>query len=536
MSNELLIILSLAIPAITALIIPMFNTQANLRETMTITGAVALFIVTMTLLTRVLAGERPSVEFIEVLPGLSISYTIEPLGMIFGTVAGTLWLVNSIYSIGYMRGNNEPRQTPFYMAFAIAIAATMGIAYSDNLFSLFLFYEVLTLSTYPLVTHKGNEDAKAGGRMYLVLLLGTSTVLLLPAIIWTWFLAGTIEFADGGILAGTVSVTGLGFLLALYVFGIGKAAIMPVHAWLPAAMVAPTPVSALLHAVAVVKAGVFTLLKVVVYVFGIENLAITGAGDWLVYVAGFTVLMASVIALRQNNLKRRLAFSTVSQLSYVVLATAILTPISAVGAAMHIAAHAVSKITLFFAAGSYYTAAHVTEVSQMRGIGRKMPWTTAAFAIGGFSMIGIPPTAGFLGKWFMLQGAMDTTLWVAVIVIVISTILNAGYFLPPIVSAFLRPVDASIANDKSIVQDHGEAPLPIVIALTLTAIGTILLFLFPGPLYELAASMAGIETGIAEMSPADTSAPETTVPQTHSGDGHTPEAETHTPETGGDKR
>ncbi len=501
MTSETLIILALAIPAVAVFIIPLFNSQPNLRETITLSAAGLLFITILTLLIRVLGGERPSVELIQVVPELPISFAIEPLGMIFAAVAGTLWIVNSIYSVGYMRGNDEPRQTPFYMCFALAISSTMGIAFADNLFTLFLFYEILTLSTYPLVTHKGNADAKAGGRLYLVLLLGTSTVLLLPAIIWTWFLTGTLEFAPGGILAGKVDDLTLGLLLALYVFGIGKAAIMPVHAWLPAAMVAPTPVSALLHAVAVVKAGVFTLLKVVVYIFGIENLAATGAGDWLLYVAGFTVLMASVIALRQNNLKRRLAYSTISQLSYVVLATAILTPISAIGAAMHIAAHAVSKITLFFAAGSVYTAARVTEVSQMRGIGRKMPWTMTAFAIGGISMIGLPPTAGFLGKWFMLQGAVDSDKWFAVAVIVISTILNAGYFLPIIVSAFLKPVDAKTSKDPTISHSHGEAPLPIVIALTLTAAGTIALFVFPGALFELASAMVDLGAEVTNVIP-----------------------------------
>ena len=237
-------------------------------------------------------------------------------------------------------------------------------------------------------------------------------------------------------------------------------------------MVAPTPVSALLHAVAVVKAGVFSVLKVVVYVFGIDFLRENGSGDWLLYAAGATVLIASVIALRQDNLKKRLAYSTVSQLSYVILATAILVPISAVGAAMHIAAHAVSKITLFFAAGSIYTAAHYTEISQLNGIGRRMPWTMAAFGIGAISMIGVPPTAGFLGKWFMFLGAMETQAWVAVGVIITSTLLNAAYFLPIVVRAFF------VAPDKG-SREHGEAPLPIVIALTATAAATVLLFLFP---------------------------------------------------------
>ena len=255
-------------------------------------------------------------------------------------------------------------------------------------------------------------------------------------------------------------------------FGIGKAALMPFHRWLPSAMVAPTPVSALLHAVAVVKAGVFCVVKVLVYVFGLVALA--SLTDWLVALAGFTILAASVVALRADNLKRRLAYSTVSQLSYVVLAVALLAPLSVVGAVFHIAAHALGKITLFFAAGSIYTAAHKTEISQLDGIGRRMPWTMGAFAIGALSMIGLPPAAGFVSKWYMLSGAMAGAHWLAVAVIVGSTLLNAGYFLPILHRAFFRPPTA-----EDLSHPHGEAPLPMVIALCLTAAGTVALFFLP---------------------------------------------------------
>ena len=379
MTAENLILLCLAVPAIATVLIAMCRNVPNLRETVTLSASAILLVCVLSLLDDVLAGARPSVTLFEVVPGIAIAFTVEPLGMLFGLVASGLWIVNSLYSIGYMRGNDEPRQTPFYMCFGIAIASTIGVAFSANLFTLFLFYEILTLSTYPLVTHKANDEAVAGGRTYLVLLLGTSMVLLLPAIIWTWVETGTMTFAVGGILGEEPNPAIVAALLFLYAYGIGKAALMPIHFWLPAAMVAPTPVSALLHAVAVVKAGVFSIVKIVVYVFGIETLSQSGTAGWLLYVAGGTILIASIVALKADNLKRRLAYSTVSQLSYVVLATAILAPISVVGAAMHIAAHAVSKITLFFAAGSIYTAAHLTEVSQLNGIGRKMPWTMGAF-------------------------------------------------------------------------------------------------------------------------------------------------------------
>ncbi len=479
-----LLLLTIFIPLIGGVGIALLGRYPNIRECITLITAIILWTQVVNVYDYFQGGIIPKAGPYEVLPGLELAFNVEPLGMLFAFIASTLWIINSIYSIGYMRGNNEPRQTNFYICFAVSLFGVMGIAFSANLFTLFLFYEVLTLATYPLVTHKADENAKKGGRIYLMILLGTSMLLLLPAIIWTGALAGTLDFVPGGILQDKAPYAVLVLLSLLFMFGIGKAALMPFHFWLPAAMVAPTPVSALLHAVAVVKAGVFSVVKIVVYIFGIDLLAETGSADWLLYAAGFTVIVASLVALRQDNLKKRLAYSTVSQLSYVILAAAILTPISAVGAAMHIAAHAISKITLFFAAGSIYTAAHKTEISQLDGIGWKMPITMAAFTIGALSMIGVPPTAGFLGKWFMLQGAVSTQQWVAVGVIVLSTLLNTAYFLPIIYRAFLVPPKET--------GDHGEAPLPILIAISLTALGTILLFIFPDAALDLAKQMVGL--------------------------------------------
>lgn len=484
MTLDTLLLFTILLPLLAVVGIAAAGRYPNLREAVTIGTAIALLLQVVNVYDYFKGGLVPEAGPFEVLPGLSIHFTVEPLGMLFALIASTLWIINSIYSIGYMRGNNEPRQTVFYICFAVSLFAVMGIAFSANLFTLFLFYEILTLSTYPLVAHKGNGEARQGARVYLMILLGTSMVLLLPAILWTGVLAGTLDFVPGGILTGKASVTVLTILTVLFMFGIGKAALMPFHFWLPAAMVAPTPVSALLHAVAVVKAGVFTVVKVMVYVFGIDLLKDTGAADWLLYAAGFTVIAASVVALRQDNLKKRLAYSTVSQLSYVILAAAILTPISMVGAALHIAAHAISKITLFFAAGSIYTAAHKTEISQLDGIGWKMPITMAAFAIGALSMIGVPPTAGFLGKWFMLTGAMETQQWFAIAVIVGSTLLNTAYFLPIVYRAFMVA--------PKVEGDHGEAPLPILIALSATAIGTVLLFFFNDVAFGLAKRMVGL--------------------------------------------
>jgi multicomponent Na+:H+ antiporter subunit D len=378
-----------------------------------------------------------------------------------------------------MRGNAEKNQTRFYVMFAVSLAATMGIAFAGNLFTLFLCYEALTLATYPLVAHKGDEKTVRSARVYLGVLLATSIGLFLPAIIWTYAVAGTGDFTLGGILAGNIEGPAIGLLLALFVFGIGKAAVMPVHRWLPAAMVAPTPVSALLHAVAVVKAGVFTVTKVIVYIFGVDNLFGAVGSEWLLYAAAFTIIAASVVALRQQNLKRLLAYSTVAQLSYVVMAAAILKPLAEIGAAIHIVAHAFGKITLFFAAGAIYTAAKKTELWQLRGIGYRMPITMTAFTIGAISMIGVPPTAGFVSKWYILAGAFEADNYVAIMTIIASTALNAAYFLPIIYMAWFQ------RETEPPAKPHGEAPWPAVLALSLTALLTLAFFFFNGPVLEL---------------------------------------------------
>ncbi len=482
------ILLALAVPLIGTALIAAAHRVPNVRETITMVTSGLLFLLVASLTPLVLAGERPEVTLLEMMPGLSLKFKVEPLGMLFGLIASGLWILNSLYSIGYMRANNEQHQTRFKVCFAGALASAVGIAFAGNLLTLFVFYEALTLITYPLVTHAGTEEAKRAGRVYLGVLVGTSVVFFLPAIIWTWQLTGTLNFEPGGILKGKVSNAMIGVLLALFIFGIGKAAIMPFHRWLPAAMVAPAPVSALLHAVAVVKAGVFSVVKVVVYVFGVEEISGLRSVDWLPFISGFTIIVASIVALRSDNLKRRLAYSTVSQLSYVVLAAALLTPLSIIGAALHIAAHALGKITLFFAAGAIYTAAHKTEVSQLDGIGRRMPWTMGAFAVGALSMIGLPPAAGFISKWYILQGAMGTGQWNAVFVIIASTLLNAGYFLPIIYRAFFVAPPSEGHGGHA----HGEAPLPMVVALTLTALGTVALFFFPEVPLALARQLAGV--------------------------------------------
>ena len=449
-----------------------------------------------------------------VLPGVKVAFRVEPLGMVYALVATLLWIPNSVYSIGYMRGNHEHHQTRFYFCFPLAIASAVGIAFAENMFTMFLFYETLTLSTYPLVTHKGTPEAVRSARIYLGVLLTTSVAFQLFAILWIYSLATGpdavlpgMDFVRGGIFkdaleSGAIKPAVFGLLFFLYIYGLGKAALMPAHRWLPAAMVAPTPVSAFLHAVAVVKAGVFCVIKVVVYVFGVETLRNSGQAGWLVYAAGGTIVVASLIAAFQDNLKKRLAYSTVSQLSYIVLGAALLTPLSIMAATLHVMAHAFGKITLFFAAGSIYTAAHKTNVSELDGIGRKMPWTMGAFAVGALSMVGVPPAVGFVSKWQLLNGTVESgTLsgWAfpdvfTLVVITASTLLNAIYFVPIVFRAFFKDAPVDDGHGHGHGHDHGhhgshhdgEAPWPIVFALSFTAGLTLLFFVWPKPLLTLA--------------------------------------------------
>lgn len=486
MSPETAILVAIIIPLIGAAGILITRSMPNMREGVTLlTGSALAYVVFIVLLPVVNAGGQPTVTLGEMLPGLSFMFKVEPLGMIFGCVASFLWIVTSIYSIGYMRGHHEENQTRFYFFFAVAIFATMGLAFSGNMMTLFVFYEVLTLSTFPLVTHAGTDEAKQGGRVYLGILIGSSICLLLVAVIWTYVEVGTLDFTKGGILDGTVGKSTAAILLGLYVFGIGKAALMPFHRWLPAAMVAPTPVSALLHAVAVVKAGVFTVLKITVYIFGIEYLQNMGVSEWLQYMAAMTIILASLVAMTKDNLKARLAYSTVSQLSYIVLAAMLVSDSSIIGGGMHIVTHAFGKITLFFCAGAIMVAAHKTEISAMRGLGRVMPFTFAAFFIGSLSIIGLPPFAGLWSKWYIAVGALEADQLFFVGVLMVSSLLNVAYLLPIAINGFFGRDDKAENTTSSKPEPMKEAPVACLIAMGISSLGCLLVFFFPNYLLTL---------------------------------------------------
>jgi multicomponent Na+:H+ antiporter subunit D len=460
--------------------------HANLREAISLLTAALLFFLVLQILTVTAAGETLTWTLFAFLPGLSLTLHAEPLGIGFALIVAFLWPITVLYAIGYMRAHEEHNQTRFYLFFAVAIAATIGGAFAANLLTLYFFYEALTLATYPLVTHGGKAKDMAGGRTYLLVLLGTSLTFLLIAMVWTYSISGTLDFMPGGILsAGDELLPGLtpltlAVLFALFLFGIGKAALMPFHLWLPAAMVAPTPVSALLHAVAVVKLGVFAILKITVYIFGIDTLTQFDASKVMQYVAAATLLIAAMIALREDNLKRRLAFSTISQLAYIVLAASLANTVAIAAGGMHVAVHAFAKITLFFCAGMILVSLHKTRVSELRGVGRRMPVTFSAWLIASLCIIGMPLTGGFWSKWYLVQGAWATGDLILVGTILLGSLLAVGYLLPPALLAFNKPSDdaAALADNKPRL----EAPASSLLAICITAAMTVVLFFIAQPM------------------------------------------------------
>lgn len=475
-------VLASLVSLLAVLPIVLLRRNPNAREGATFVAAFIKFGLVLSMLPTILAGNTISYTVWEIVPNLTIGFRVDGLGMLFGLVASSLWIVTSLYSIGYMRGLKEHSQTRFFSFFAVSLSATIGVAFSANLFTLYLFYEMLSLATFPLVTHHQDKEARTGGRTYLTYLLSTSIGFVLPALIFIFVKTGSsMEFAQEGFLSGHFGSTEALILLLLFTFGFAKAGIMPFHSWLPGAMVAPTPVSALLHAVAVVKVGVFCLIRTYTGVFGTDFLKSLDLGEILTWIAAFTILVSSLIALTQDNLKRRLAFSTVGQLSYIILGVALLTPQGVTGSMMHIAMHAFGKITLFFCAGAIFQATGKKYVSEMVGIGKRMPITMIAFFIGSMSVIGLPFAGGFWSKFYLLWGTVSDGQHAMLVVLLISSFLNAAYFFPISFKAFF------CRKEESLFEDRVEEAHPCsVIALSFTAIASVALFIYPEPFFSLA--------------------------------------------------
>ncbi|BBD06871.1 monovalent cation/H+ antiporter subunit D family protein [Desulfovibrio ferrophilus] len=484
--ESLQLLIPLVITFVAPFLIWVFRRNENQREAVSFVAAALAFIGMLSFVPGVLAGEVKTLTMFTLLPGIHVKLCADGLTMIFGLIATFLWFWVTSYNIGYMRSLDEHAQTRYYFCFAVAIFGAVGVAMSANVFTLYLFYEVISVFTYPLVAHHQDDEAFSGARKYFVYLMGTSKLFLLPAMVLTYVLCGTLDFNLNDVVHGMfpahvvaenpVMVT---ITYVLYIAGLAKAALMPFHNWLPSAMVAPTPVSALLHAVAVVKAGVFSVSRVVLSGFGVDVMDSLFLGIPTAYLAAFTIVAASLIAMTKDDLKARLAYSTVSQLSYIIIGVTMLTPLAVKGGLVHIAHHAFSKITLFMAAGAIYVATHNKKISLMGGYGWKMPWTFGAFAIASLSMIGVPPVCGFVSKWYMVNGAVEINRVILLCALLASTILNVAYFVPITIQAFFgKP------SSEGSLDDVREAPKTMVIPLCLTAAISVFLGLYPETFFQ----------------------------------------------------
>jgi multicomponent Na+:H+ antiporter subunit D len=476
--------------SVAALLIALLGRWPNVRESCIFAAAAIKLGLLLSLVPDVLKGKLYEFEVMELIPDVGLAFKVDALGLLFALVSVSLWIPTTIFSMGFLRPLKRHAQTRFFFFFAIAISSAVGVAFSANLLTLFIFYEVLSLSTYPLVTHHQDDDAIKGGRKYLTYLLGTSVALALPAMIIVYERTGNLNFTNGGVLADVTSTTLLVVLLVMFLFGFAKAGLMPFHAWLPGAMVAPAPVSALLHAVAVVKVGVFSIIRVLTGIFGVDLLAKTPSLSTIVCVlAAITLIVASLIALTQDNIKSRLAYSTIGQLSYIILGVGLATKIGIAGAALHIPMHAFGKITLFLCAGAIYQACGAKCISEIHGIGHKFPMTMTAFFIGSLCVIGLPPTGGFISKWYLLNGSLDSAQQWAFAVFLTSSLLNAAYFLPIVYKAFFAK-----PTDTARLEKAKEPPPMTVVPLFITSAGCLLLFFFSDKLFKLADTFAKMYT------------------------------------------
>ena len=474
-------LLPLAILCIAPFLILLARGDENQREGVSFVAAAVAFLSTLALAPAVLAGEICAYTLFTILPGVTVRFAADGLGMVFALIATFLWGLATSYNVGYMRCLKEHAQTRYYFCFSVAILGAVGVAFAANVFTLYLFYEIITIFTYPLVAHHQDEEGFAGGRKYLVYLMGASKLFLLPAMVLTYVLCGTLDMNLADIVHGMFPAQAVAdhpylvtLTYVLYIAGLAKAALIPFHNWLPSAMVAPTPVSALLHAVAVVKAGVFAVSRIILSGFGVTVMDALNLGIPTAYLAGITIVAASFIAMTKDDIKARLAYSTVSQLSYVIIGVALLTPSAVQGGLLHIPHHAFSKITLFFGAGAIYVATHIKKISLMNGLGRRMPWTFAAFGLASLSMIGMPPVCGFVSKWYLANGALQANQVLLLCMLLLSTILNAAYFVPIFYRAFFMPPDP-----EAHMEQYSEAPGFMVIPLCATSAISLLLGFHP---------------------------------------------------------
>lgn len=480
---ELLILTLISVPILILPVMYLFRHNQDARENVSLFGGFVNLSVVLSLFSQLNEGQIQNWDVLRLLPGVSLAFRVDSLSCLLLLTAGFLWPLATLYSAGYLRGHRESNQTRFFSMFCVAIAATNAVAVSANLLTLYLFYEILSLSTYPLVTHHQDKEARSAGRRYLAFIMGGSVGLALPAMVYIYVATGSLTFGNtllviqqGGLPAVLVTLA--------FLYGFSKAAVMPMHAWLPGAMVAPTPVSSLLHAVAVVKVGVFSVIRALCDVLGADFLLTHQTHYLVTALCALTIIVSAALMVSQDNLKRCLAFSTIGQLSYIILAVSLLNKDGITGGTAHIFMHAFGKITLFFCAGALAVHAHKKYISQFDGLGRAMPWTFGAFTVGCLAIIGLPPTGGFISKWLIVTACLKAGMPIVAGLLLVSSLLKAWAFFPIIFRAYFAPKPEDEHHPTE------DAPWLMRLPLMVTAVGSVLLFFFPQHLLKLAAHFA----------------------------------------------
>jgi len=467
--NNLILLVPVFLPFFISILVATAGFDTNKRNIVCFLGVVFNFICLISIF--LYFGESKIVIF-QFNDFLNIYFKIDKLGMLFSLLVSVLWIFTTIYSMEYMK--HEGKEKRFFTFFMATLGVTLGIAFSGNLITLYIFYEFLTLITFPLVIHSETAEALKSGKKYLIYSFGGAALILLGMVI-VFYLTNDTTFVQSGIvknLSGSnINLYMISYTAMFIGFGV-KAALVPFHSWLPAAMVAPTPVSALLHAVAVVKSGVFALFRMSYFIFGAGVLARFHINVLLTVLIAVSIIMGSFLALHQSNLKKRLAYSTISQLGYILLGLVMLNKEAFMGGLLHLINHAFIKITLFFCVGAILYTTHKTDISQIRGIGKEMPITMGCFAIASISLVGIPPTNGFVSKWYLAQGGLNAGKWIFPVILLLSALLTALYLLPIITEAFFRKGENEVVSVK-------EAPMKMLIPIVSITVIVVFLGLFP---------------------------------------------------------
>lgn len=480
--HEVMLLLAVLLPLIAGALLPAVKLSKAKRN---------IFLMSVTLLTSLLvclllANEVPRLNLIMLNDQLEIALRLDDTGRVFAGLLALLWPLTLLYAFSYMKG--DQKQTTFFSFFTMSYGVTLGIAFSANLLTLYVFYELMTLSTLPLVMHGGSGKSVSAGLKYLYYSLGGSAFAFIGLVYLVYF-GNTTEFVPGGLFQqveiARASQLRLGYLLCFLGFSV-KAAVFPVHAWLPAASVAPTPVTALLHAVAVVKAGVFAIIRVTFFSFGVAAIRDSFAQYIPLALCAFTIVFGCAMALKETHLKRRMAFSTVSNLSYVLFGTLLLTQSGLQAGLMHMVFHALMKIALFLCVGVFNKQADAYYVEDVRGMSKRMPLITAIFALSGLAMTGIPPLIGFISKYALAEAAFQQVSLLSMLgvtALLISAILTGIYLLVPALTMY--SVKSPVAHEGKIQVDRGYA----ITLVTLGALVVVLSF-YSKPLLDFLARAA----------------------------------------------